>query len=368
MRAYRLLAGVILAFATIATLAQGKPKTENVILVMTDGVRWQEVFGGADDELMNKERGGVEKLDPLKKTFGAGTKEERRAALLPFVWKVMAQDGQLYGNQLKKSVGRVGNGHNFSYPGYSEALCGFVDPRINSNAKRNNPNKTVLEWLHDKQDYKGKIAAFTTWDVFPFIINTERSGIPVLANAVLPDWLPATPALSALQQLNLERKQLGEEDRFDAFTFAAALEYIGKNKPRVVFICFDETDSRCHEGRYDRYLASAHKADRMIAKLWETLQEMPEYKDKTTLILTCDHGRGGAPTGWKSHGAKVEGSEFTWMGFLGPDTPALGERSDVEPVTHDRIAATLAAFLGEDYNAAEKKAGKVIADAIKVEK
>ena len=102
--------------------------------------------------------------------------------------------------------------------------------------------------------------------------------------------------------------------------------------------------------------------------LWETIQEMPEYRGKTTLIFTCDHGRGNAPTGWKSHGMLVTGSASTWMVFLGPDTPALGERSEIEPVTHNQIAATLAAFLGEDYPAAEKKAGKPIVDTIRIVK
>jgi hypothetical protein len=53
------------------------------------------------------------------------------------------------------------------------------------------------------------------------------------------------------------------------------------------------------------------------------------------------------------------------MAFLGPTTRALGERSNVEPVTQNRIAATLAALLGEDYNAATPRAGKPIADVLK---
>ena len=50
------------------------------------------------------------------------------------------------------------------------------------------------------------------------------------------------------------------------------------------------------------------------------------------------------------------------MAFLGPDTPALGERSNVPPVTQSQVAATLAALVGEDYCAAVPQAGKPIAD------
>jgi len=364
----RLTLFIVLMLTPAALAGEPKRQTENVILVMSDGVRWQEMFGGADDELLNKERGGVEKIEPLKKLFGTGTREQRREALSPFVWTEMAKNGQIYGNQWKKSTARIANGLNFSYPGYSEILCGFVDPRINSNAKRNNPNVTVLEWLNEKPAYSGKVAAFTTWDVFPFIINSERSKLLVNVSPDLPADLPATPSLKAIKAMMDERKQLGEEARSDAFTFAAAMDYIAKKKPRVLFLSLDETDERCHEGRYDRYLTAANKADRFVQLLWETIQTMPEYKGKTTLIFTCDHGRGDPPVGWKSHGRAVKGSEFTWMAFMGPDTPALGERSEVPPVSQAQVAATLAVLLGEDYCAAEPKAAKPVGDVLKVVK
>ena len=36
--------------------------TGNVILLMTDGLRWQEVFGGAEESLMTEEPGGVKNV------------------------------------------------------------------------------------------------------------------------------------------------------------------------------------------------------------------------------------------------------------------------------------------------------------------
>jgi len=76
-----------------------------------------------------------------------------------------------------------------------------------------------------------------------------------------------------------------------------------------------------------------------------------------------DHGRGlGAE--WRSHGQKIPESKYVWMAFLGPDTPPLGERSKIAPVTESQVAATLAALLGENYNAAVPQAGKAITDAV----
>jgi hypothetical protein len=97
--------------------------------------------------------------------------------------------------------------------------------------------------------------------------------------------------------------------------------------------------------------------------LWQTVQSIPEYRGATSLIFSPDHGRGEAAE-WKSHGEKIPESKNIWMAFLGPDTPALGERAHIAPVTQSQVAATLAAILGEDYNADVPKAGKPIRDVL----
>src|ERR1043165_1135190 len=90
-------------------------KTRNVFLITTDGLRWQEVFTGAEESLLNKTNGGVENADPLKARFWRTTPEERRAALMPFFWSNIAAKGQLYGNQTKGSVAQITNTNKFSY-------------------------------------------------------------------------------------------------------------------------------------------------------------------------------------------------------------------------------------------------------------
>ena len=116
------------ALTALAADPVAKPATENVVLLMTDGLRWQEVFGGAEEILMTKEDGGVTDVDTLKKAYWRDTPEARREALMPFLWNVVAKQGQIYGNQAKGSVAEVTNGMKFSYPGYNETLCGFADP------------------------------------------------------------------------------------------------------------------------------------------------------------------------------------------------------------------------------------------------
>jgi hypothetical protein len=367
-RNYRiiLVAFLVLASGRTTSAAAPETQTENVLFVMLDGLRWQEVYRGPDASLVNKERGGVEKPEEVRKRFVRDTADEQRAALMPFLWNVVAKEGQLLGNHARKSVGRVTNGKNFSYPGYSEVLCGFADGRIDSNDKNYNPNVTVLEWLHAKPEFKGKVAAVTSWDCFPFIINAPRSGIPVSAGAAALSGVEQTEEVKLLNRLSAETPLFEESTRPDAITFHAARIYVAQNKPRVIFISFDETDTQAHNGRYDRVLGSANKADAFLRELWGTVQKMPEYRGKTTLLITTDHGRGDPPVEWKNHNDKTAGSEFIWMGMMGPDTPALGERSDVS-FAQDQIAATLAALLGYDYCAAVPKAGKVIDGVIRVQ-
>ncbi|MEP6537622.1 MAG: AP protein [Bryobacteraceae bacterium] len=339
-------------------------KTENIIFVMTDGFRLQELFSGAEASLITKETAGSSGVDVLRQAFWRDTAVARREALMPFLWGTVSRSGQIYGNREFHSDAAVKNGKNFSYPGYSEALCGFPDPRITSNDKILNSNITVLEWLHQKPGFRNKVAAFGAWDVFPYIFNAPRAGFPVNAGYEPLTAGPLTPAFELLNQLKAEAPRVWPDEAFDSLPFHTALEYLKDRKPRVLYLSLGETDEWAHAGNYGEYLQSAHRVDAYLKSLWETAQSMPEYRGKTTLIFSTDHGRGDAPTAWKSHGEKIADSKYIWMAFLGPDTRPLGERSEIPAVTQSQIAATLAALLGEDYAGSVDRAGKPIADVL----
>jgi hypothetical protein len=354
-----------LACAILPQLYAGErgTRTENVLWVTLDGLRWQEVFFGAEESLLDKDRGGVKDPAEYRKRYSRETVELQRAALLPFLWEVLAKEGQIFGNHREGSIARVSNGLNFSYPGYNELLCGFADPRIDSNDKKPNPNVTALEWLNGKPELRGKVAAFTSWDVFPYIINDKRSGVFVNAGHMPLLAVEQTSEVRLLNRLIAETP-VDEEVRPDALTFHSAKRYLVEMKPRVLYISFDETDTQAHAGRYDRVLNSARKADGFIRELWETAHAMDQYQGKTTLIVTTDHGRGDPPVEWKDHNAKTAGSEFIWLAVIGADTPALGERKQVPVIGQNQVAATVAALLGYDYAADVPKAGKPISDLI----
>jgi hypothetical protein len=362
---------------TLAPLAFGEPtalagdatpaaahKTEHVFLVTLDGLRWQEVFRGAEEALLTKENGGVGDVAGAKREFWRDTPEARRAALMPFLWTVIAKSGQLFGNRDKESSVVVTNTKRFSYPGYNEILTGAADERIDSNDKKPNPNVSVLEWLESRPGFNDRVVAYGSWDCFPFILNTQRSRLYVNAGAMPEASRSISDRQRLLNDLIEQTTPPSHGVRHDALTFHCAIEHVKATRPRVVYIGFDQTDDFAHEGRYHDVLRQARQLDAFLRALWEFAQSNVPYREKTTLIVSADHGRGSGPAEWKNHGAKVDGAEFIWIAAIGPDTPALGERAKISPLAQNQIAATVAALLGEDYCAATPNAGKPIADII----
>ena len=339
--------------------APAQHKTTHVIWVMTDGLRWQEVFTGAGQNFLTRENSADEEL--VKKAFWRESASERRKLLMPFLWSIVARDGQIYGNRDLGSEASVLNGLNFSYPGYNESLTGIPDPRIYSNDKKNNPNLTMPEWLNNKPAFKGTVAAFAAWDTFPFIFNVSRSGLPVNAGYEPFTALPGNANITLLNTLKADSPRDWDDEPFDNLTFHTALEYVKQRKPRFLYLSLGETDDWAHGGKYGEYLRSAHRVDEYLKLLWDTVQSMPEYRGVTTLVFSPDHGRGlGAE--WRTHGQKIPESKYIWMAFMGPDTPALGERKNIIPVTQNQLAATVAELLGEDYHAAVPASGVRITD------
>ena len=330
------------------SLSQGKRQTENIIIVTLDGMRWQEVFNGADKELLKNKQYTKDSAATSSK-FWDDDITVRRRKLFPFLWSVIAEKGQLYGNRQYQNEVNNANPYKFSYPGYNEIFTGYPDVAVNSNDKILNKNTNVLEFINQQQGYKGKVAAFTTWDVFPYILNKWRSGIYV--NADVDTLHFDSPNMKLVNDMQfLSTRPIGV--RPDIITYMAAREYLKTYQPKALYIAFDETDDFAHGGEYDQYLGSAHAEDAMIADLWGYIQSSPAYKNKTTLIIASDHGRGDAVKDqWKDHGEKVKDAGHIWIAAIGPDTKAAGEIKTPLVLYQQQLAATFAALLGFTFTA-----------------
>jgi hypothetical protein len=364
MRSFNhLLLATLLALSVASGAMAGK--TRNVVLIVSDGLRPEEVFTGAEEDLLDKNNGGNWASEKeLREKFWDPDPRVRRMLLLPFIWGTVAVEGQLLGNAAAGSQARVANGFGFSYPGYNEMASGIADPRIDSNEFGPNPNPTVFEWLSQRPGFKGKVDIFGTWETFHDIFNESRSHLPIRSGATLVDARDRSPRGQLLEELYQTTTRLEGTDPADSFLTVSVLRHLETHRPRVMFVGYGDTDNWAHSGRYDALLETAHNVDAGVAKLWNRMQSLPEYRGKTTFIITADHGRGSGLTEWKDHGVGIKGSEKIWIAVIGPDTPARGERHDVTAVTQSQLAATIAALLGEDYRQAVPQAARPLLDVL----
>lgn len=347
-KGYRKPSFFILPILFLLTLSNPSWGQETkVILITLDGLRWQELFGGADAQLIgNKDY--VHDTDGLKTNFWREDAQSRREALFPFLWQEVSKMGQLHGNRNLGSKMDLTNGMWFSYPGYNEILTGQADDaRITSNDKIPNPNTTLLELAQNDARYTGKVAAFGSWDVFPSIVNDERSGVPVNAGFRKAMGNDLTEKEQFLNQLQDQIPSPWGSVRLDAFTHHYALEHMKKAHPSLVYIAYGETDDFAHDGEYDAYLRSARKTDDLIKELWHFTQNDPFYKDNTLFLITTDHGRGTQPLKtWKSHGSNIKGAGQVWLVAFGKNVSAQGEIKGQEQLYTNQIAPTVLQALG----------------------
>jgi hypothetical protein len=329
--------------------AQSTRKTENIVIITIDGARWKEVFQGGDSLLLYNTKFMKKYAGMLQTKYGAASAIERRKKLMPFFWSTLEQNGQLFGNRTYSNNASVKNPYNVSYPGYSEIYTGYPDPDIKTNDLLENPNPNLFEFLSKQPAFKNKVAAFASWDRGPFIMNEKRSGFPVNGGyeAVTGD------KLSDLQKsLNTMQSQspimVSESSRPDIFTYSHAKEYMRINHPRAISIGLAYTDDFAHDGNYGFYLEEIHAFDTMIGDLWNFIQSDNAYKNKTTMLITIDHGRGYGDE-WTSHGPTILHSNEIWFAVIGPDTEAKGEMKTPADNYQYQFAQTMANFLGVTF-------------------
>src|SRR5215472_8244063 len=220
-----LLAGLIALGGVTSAQTVEVRDDARVVLVMTDGLRWQEVFRGADETLLVPKRYYDDRnVDALKKKYSGKSAEERRGRLMPFLWSTFVPQGQIYGDRDSGSDASVTNGFNFSYPGYSETLTGHGDPRVDSNDAKPNPNMTVLEWVNRQPGFEGKVAAFGAWGTISAIVNAERCGCTVNSAYTPMEMSPMTDRMRLLNELKSDSPKVWDDESFDAPTFYTALE------------------------------------------------------------------------------------------------------------------------------------------------
>jgi len=326
---------------------------ENIIIITTDGFRWQEIFKGMDSAVANNTKFNQYDSAGIYKKFWADDVAERRKKIMPFLWSTVQANGQIYGNRDAGNKVNNANPYWFSYPGYSEIFTGYPDTAINSNGFPPNPHTNLLEFLNKQPKYKNKVVAFGAWDAFDRILNEGRSNIPVYSafdpiGGKIPNATENVINILAKDSY----KPFGEEECLDVFTHYAAMNYLQTKKPRVLYISYGETDEWAHSGRYKDYLNSANMVDKWIQDIWNYVQSDPFYKNKTAIFITTDHGRGDAvKEEWRDHGSDIKDASQIWFAVMGPGIKAKGEVKTAQQFYQEQFAQTMAAILGVKFTA-----------------
>lgn len=331
----------------IFSISQAQAPAKNVFIITLDGVRWQEIFKGADSILI-RNQAAVQDTSLMLQQYWDANPEERRRRLLPFFWSVLAKQGQIMGNRNFKNKVNVDNLFKISYPGYNEIFTGYPDKIFIPNLPFRNPNSNVLTFLNNQDAFAGRVAAFCSWKMFPFILHEKNGNLPVNAG-----YKALTENDSTNIIINSIQKNIAHvgSTRHDLLTYEAAKNYIDLHHPKVLYVGLGETDEFAHHGAYDQYLQKLHQADAMIAELWYLVQTDPFYKNNTSFIITTDHGRGRRADNWNTHGFWIGGSGETWLALLGKGIEPTGEFFEKQQVYQKQIAATITLLLGLTYEA-----------------
>jgi hypothetical protein len=310
-------------------------RTESaVVLVVLDGVRWQEVFGGADRALARQHS-----LNP--------TAWATPRALMPNVQQLLDSEAVAIGAPGHGPEMVTGGSQRISLPSYREIFTGRGDPSCLSNECSQPLGRTVADDVYDTSG-PHDVAVIASWptiaraasaDPTRFVLSTGRKlvghGEELRADPVIASLLDAGAHASAFP---------GEGDyRPDAITERIALRYLAIARPRFLFVGLGDTDEYGHRNDYRGYLAALHECDEFVGELSVTLDAMGARGRHTTVIVTTDHGRA---SNFRDHGTWHPESGRVWLVASGTDVTGRGLVDASRRHTLLDVAPTVRALLG----------------------
>ena len=238
------------------------------------------------------------------------------------------------------------NGTTNTNPGHS-AMCSGVYENIKNNGTELPGFPSVMQqWLK-----------FTGADKTKAWVIASKDKLEVLNDCKLADWKGKfQPSVDCGVSGN------GSGYRDDLVTMTKTKEVMAKYSPNVMVINLKDVDSYGHANNWNEYIKAIKTTDASIKEIWDYIQSLPAYKDKTTLIVSNDHGRHiDANGGFAEHGDDCAGCRHIEFFAMGPDfkknaTISTGNYEQID------IASTMAELLGVPK---QYMKGKIINDAFK---
>jgi predicted AlkP superfamily pyrophosphatase or phosphodiesterase len=242
-------------------------KTQNVIIIVVDGARYSETFG-----------------DPTHQN-------------IPNLHAMQSQ-GVVLSNFTNM-------GFTYTDPGHAAICTGYYENLDNTGQDLPQYPSIFQTWLKSS----GK-SADKAW------IITSKDKLQILANCKQADWnnqyMPRT---------DCGINGLGTGYRSDDTTFVHAKNVLKKHQPNLMLINFKDPDYFGHGNEWKNYIKGIKSTDNYIKQLYDLIQSDDNYKDKTTIIVTNDHGRhtDGHLDGFISHGDNCPDCRHIEFLAIGPD-------------------------------------------------
>ncbi|MCP4750657.1 MAG: sulfatase-like hydrolase/transferase [Proteobacteria bacterium] len=270
----------------------------NLILILWDGVRWQEFKGAGDRKIA-----AAYDQEP---EFDASEFEKK---VLTRFWSAHGKKGLVFGlDPYEDRLMETLNHFNSTYPSMRSiflgkpVLCTRGDcPRVSE--------PTFLERIKRKRGFETKkVAAFShVTDDFSLSIEKEAGSVHSETS---------NPA----------------DGNTDRETFGLAMDYLD-TEPRVMVIYLSLTDYCGHIEDYRCYIDTMKDYDDYLDRLFRKLETMGEYGEKTVLVVTTDHGRGASPDRFHDH-VRILEAKNVWMYIAGPFIRTSPESNGVVDTDH----------------------------------
>lgn len=336
--------------ASVAAPAQRPPpapRTDRIVLLVIDGLRWQEVFLGVDPLLGGR--------------AGLPREEIVDAEVLAPNLHALARRGVALGAPSGAAV--LATGPNFvSLPGYTEILTGQA-AACHENDCPPHGRPTILDEVRTFHGgAPGAAIALSSWerldravtsDPTRVVVSTGRTGGSHLE--ALADASPIVEALLA-QGRDAEPWPGHGDYRPDRTTGELALAVLQARRPRALFLSLGDVDELAHHADYAGTLAAIRQADAILGRMMAEVATWGEEGRHVTFAVTSDHGRCDT---FRDHGRQCPESARSFLVLGGGRVPKLGV-VPLETEVHLRdLAPTLRVLAGLPAPAAEEGGGAI---------